>query len=329
MRYRSESNLCHRAFMAQQCANRNKYHNMTETKLLQDFIALAKTGSFTKAAELRHVTHPAFSRRIKELETWAGAPLINRKNIPISLNEAGHDLLVVAEHIIARLNTVRQQISKPEDQADRKLRIATGRNLAHYLVADWASDLSHQVAKNMGCAVSIEIRTGITQDMIALMTQGQADFLCCYEHHSLSVPISTKDFLYVSLSTDKLVPVCLNTPNGTGPAYRLEDEISPIAHITYFASLSLQHIINDHLRSSSYHLEEIASCDSVDVALSLVKKQLGIAWLPWSVVRRDCEAGILKVLGNRNNEIPYEVRLYRPKSSLSTAAELAWKKTVA
>lgn len=302
---------------------------MTETKLLQDFIALARTGSFTKAAELRHVTHPAFSRRIKELETWAGASLINRKKMPVSLTEAGHDLLVVAEHIIARLNTVKQQINKPEDQADRKLRIATGRNLAHYLVADWANDLSRQVARDMGCPVSLEIHTGITQDMITLMQQGHVDFMCGYEHHSLSVPINTKDFLYISLSTDKLVPVCLNAPHGTGPAYQLEDEITPIAHITYFASLSLQHIINDHLRSSSYHLEEIACCDSVDVALSLVKKNLGMAWLPWSVVKHDCQAGILKVLGNRNNEIPYEVRLYRPKSSLSTAAELAWKRTVA
>lgn len=302
---------------------------MTETKLLQDFIALAKTSSFTKAAELRHVTHPAFSRRIKELEVWAGASLIDRRKMPVTLTEAGHDLLVVAEHIIARLNTVKQQISKPQDQADRRLRIATGRNLAHYLVADWASDLSRQVAKNMGCAISLEIHTGIAQDMITLLKQGHVDFMCCYEHHSLSVPISTQDFLYVSLSADRLVPICLAPSDGADIAYQLEDEITPIPHITYFSSLSLQHIINDHLRSSSYHLVETARCDSVDVALSLVKKNLGVAWLPWSVVKQDCQAGILKVLGNRNNEIPHEVRLYRPKNSLSTAAELAWKKTVA
>lgn len=302
---------------------------MTETKLLQDLIALARTGSFTKAAELRHVTHPAFSRRIKELEAWAGASLVNRKKMPVTLTEAGHDLLVVAEHIIARLNTVKQQITKPEDQVNRTLRIATGRNLAHYLVADWAADLSRLVAARLGCAVPIEIRTGITRDLITLLKQGQVDFLCCYEHHSLSVPISTKDFLYVSLSADKLVPVCLNLPDRAGPDYRLDDEITPIPHISYFPALSLQHIINDHLHSSSYHLEEIARCDSVDAARSLVKKNFGMAWLPWSAVKQDCQSGLLRVIGNRNNEIPYEVRLYRPKQSLSTAAELAWKKTVA
>lgn len=300
---------------------------MTETKLLQDFIALSRTGSFTKAAELRHVTHPAFSRRIKELETWAGTSLINRTKIPMTLTEAGQDLLVVAEHVIAKLNTVQQQISKPENLADRSLRIATGRTLAHYLIADWASTLARQVERNMGSPVPIEIRTGITQDLIALLKQGQVDFLCCYEHRSLSVPISTKDFQYFRLSSDRLIPVCLHPSNG-GTDYHLDEVTTPIPHISYFSSLALQRIINDHLNSSSYHLQSVAHCDSVDVAYSLVKKNLGMAWLPWSAVKRDCEANILSILGNRTNEIPYDIRLYRPKSPLSTAAELAWKKTI-
>ena len=301
---------------------------MAETKLLKDLIALSKTGSFTKAAELRHVTHPAFSRRIKELETWAGTALINRQRIPITLTEAGLDLLVVAEHIIAKLNTVKQQIEKPQDLANRTLRIATGRNLAQYLVADWACQISDSVGHDMGCTISIEIQTGITKDMISLMQRGDVDFLCCYEHPSLSVPINTKDFLYLSLSSDKFVPVCLNNAQLNEARYNLEDEITPIPHITYFDKLSLQHIIHDHLRSANYALEQVATCDSIDVAYSLVRKNRGVAWLPWSVVAADCKAGLLTVLGNRHNEVPYEVRLYRPKRSLPTAAELAWKKTI-
>lgn len=46
-------------------------------KWLEDLVALAQTRSFSRAAELRHVTHPAFSRRIKALETWAGTRWLN------------------------------------------------------------------------------------------------------------------------------------------------------------------------------------------------------------------------------------------------------------
>ena len=45
---------------------------------LRDFECLARTLNFTRAAEDRNITQSAFSRRIKALESWVGAPLINR-----------------------------------------------------------------------------------------------------------------------------------------------------------------------------------------------------------------------------------------------------------
>ncbi|HEY9278905.1 MAG TPA: LysR family transcriptional regulator [Eoetvoesiella sp.] len=301
---------------------------MAETKLLKDLITLSKTGSFTKAAELRNVTHPAFGRRIKELEAWAGTSLVNRQRIPITLTDAGRDLLVVAEHIIAKLNTINEQISRPGDWASRRVRIATGRHLASTLVADWVCRVADQVGIELHSTIAVEIRTGVTQDLIGLMQSGDIDFLCCYQHHSLSVPITTNSYQYLSLSADKLVPVCLNNGQQSSAHYNLEDELTPIPHITYFDSLSLQQIINDHLRSGNYALNQIAHCDSVEVARSLVKKGRGIAWLPWSIVSTDCESGLFKILGSRHNEIPFEVRLYRPKRKLPIAAELAWKRTI-
>jgi len=49
-----------------------------DTKWLEDFISLAETGSFSRSAEMRHVTQPAFSRRIQSLESWLGTDLIDR-----------------------------------------------------------------------------------------------------------------------------------------------------------------------------------------------------------------------------------------------------------
>ena len=55
-----------------------------QLKWLEDFVALAQERSFTRAAELRHVTHPAFGRRIRALESWVGTPLIEREAGPSS-----------------------------------------------------------------------------------------------------------------------------------------------------------------------------------------------------------------------------------------------------
>jgi DNA-binding transcriptional LysR family regulator len=45
---------------------------------LEDFSALAEYGSFVRAAEARHVTQPAFSRRVRALENWMGVELFVR-----------------------------------------------------------------------------------------------------------------------------------------------------------------------------------------------------------------------------------------------------------
>ena len=63
---------------------------------LQDFLALVRTSSFSKAAMERHVTQSAFSRRIQALEDWVGTPLFDRSARPVELTAAGQQMLPIA-----------------------------------------------------------------------------------------------------------------------------------------------------------------------------------------------------------------------------------------
>jgi len=40
---------------------------------LEDFLVLAAVGNFSRAAEDRHMTQPAFGRRVRALEEWLGS----------------------------------------------------------------------------------------------------------------------------------------------------------------------------------------------------------------------------------------------------------------
>ena len=61
------------------------FNIMAELKWLEDLVVLLEEKSFTKAAERRHVTQPAFSRRIRLLEDWLGAPIVDRNRKPIGI----------------------------------------------------------------------------------------------------------------------------------------------------------------------------------------------------------------------------------------------------
>ncbi|HEX2474430.1 MAG TPA: LysR family transcriptional regulator, partial [Lacipirellulaceae bacterium] len=56
---------------------------------LKDFLALAEQGNFSRAADVRNVTQPAFSRRIRAMEDWIGVPLFVRGAQGTSLTPAG------------------------------------------------------------------------------------------------------------------------------------------------------------------------------------------------------------------------------------------------
>ncbi|RMX08346.1 LysR family transcriptional regulator [Corticibacter populi] len=296
---------------------------MPPLKLLEDLIALARTGSFVRAAEARHVTHPAFGRRIRALEAWAGAPLVMRDASPVVLTPQGQLLLGTAGQVVEQLERVRQQLQQVDAEVSPVLRIATGRSLAGSLVADWIALLHKGPRPALGLHTRVEIVTGMMADMAALLEQNKTDLLCCYEHPALSTQLRPGQYLHMTLAVDRLVPVCQSVGNGQ-PRFALEQGQGSLPLISYSGGLAMARIVGDRLQNLPYPLVPLVHCDSLDAALGTVSRGLGIAWLPWSMVAGECRRGSLQVLGGRSEQIAFEVRLYRANARLPALAEAVW-----
>ena len=235
---------------------------MPQLKLLADLMALAKAGSFVRAAELRHVTHPAFGRRIQALERWAGVPLINRNTIPISLTPQGERLLQTASQVTEQLERTRINIQQEVLGNQSKIRIATGRSLAHTLVADWIVSLNKSKPSLLKQEAKIAIVTGMMAEMASLLEQGKTDFLCCYEHPALSSGLRLSGFQHITLATDKLVPVSKTNRQGIA-LFNLDNTAKTLPLISYSSGLSMAHIVNDRIQNLPYPLNPFIRCDSL------------------------------------------------------------------
>ena len=75
---------------------------LVELQQLESFIAVARLGSFTRAAKDRHRTQSGVSRHVQQLELELGVPLVIRRRGGGSLTEAGQRLLLYAEETVAR-----------------------------------------------------------------------------------------------------------------------------------------------------------------------------------------------------------------------------------
>ena len=70
---------------------------------LRVFVEVARKLSFVRAAESLHLTPPAVTMQVKELESQVGLPLFDRRGRQISLTTAGEYFLVYAKRLIGTL----------------------------------------------------------------------------------------------------------------------------------------------------------------------------------------------------------------------------------
>lgn len=292
-----------------------------DIKLIEDLAALRRHASFVLAAEARHVTHPAFGRRVRALETWAGVPLVVRARGPVRLTPAGEQLLREAEPVLARLARVREQWHREPgaDPATTTVRVCTGRTLAHSLVADWLARM-----RPLWRAHRVEVRTAAMAEVAAVFARGESDLLVCYEHPALSVGLSSQDFRHATLASDRLLPVSRVDAGG-----RVRHEIGSPHWIGYAQSLALGRLLGDRLAAGFDRPlpPPQVVCDSADAMLELALKGAGLAWLPHSLVAQPIRQGLLKPLGGKADQIHFEVRIYRHRGRQPALVEALWDAT--
>ncbi len=292
-----------------------------QTKWLEDLIALAHTGSLTRAAQQRHMTHPAFGRRIRALEAWAGAPLIERRGTSVRLTSQGEKLLGFALQVVPALAQARSEITGESGGAGMPtVTLATGRTLARTVAADWLAKIRRQRA-----GVRVIVRTGHMAETLQRFERGESDFMLSYHHPQIAMRLSSHQYLQRKVAADRLVPVGKINAQGQ-PAFAF-DSGEPVPYLGYAETLALGRLVRDHLSNhpKAPRLAEAIECDSADALLEYALKGLGVAWLPWSLAVGACRARQLAPVGSKALEIGFEVRMVRSKRRLSAAAEAFWQ----
>lgn len=289
-------------------------------KWLEDFIALSRERSFSRAAELRHVTQPQFSRRIRALELWAGADLVNRAGVPISLTAAGEELLPVARRAVAGLNDARSRIQHANGGLDW-VTLATGRTLSRTAVPGWLARVKRSAGE-----FRLRILTGSINEGAIALEQGGADFLLSFTHPRLPMVLDTQRFEGMTWGTDELVAVSAPRADGK-PLHALPGtQRKPVPVLGYAPSLALSQILQDGLARTprELHLHTVTESDFAESLHEQALQGAGVAWLPRGLVGNDLRDGRLVPADGTQPAIGFEIRLYRPRSPRNDQVQRIW-----
>jgi LysR family transcriptional regulator, hypochlorite-specific transcription factor HypT len=299
-----------------------------DTKWLDDFLMLARERNFSKAAALRHVTQPQFSRRIRSLELWAGAELVDRSGVPITLTAAGETLLASSKVAVNALMDAKERIAHSQGSG-AWVTLFTGRTLARTVVPALMAKVRQQLAR-LGEEVPLRLLTGSIHDGVIALEQGGADFLLSFAHPRLELALSEQQFEGVTLGHDELVAVSSPLPSGK-PRHALPGTAAkPVRTLSFAPQLALAHILQDSLARSAQLLclQPVTESDFAESLHEQALQGAGMAWLPRALVAEDLKAGRLVLAGQFAEPIRYEIRLFRPRCGQSERLQRFWAAAV-
>lgn len=148
-------------------------------QLLEQFVALARTKNFTRAAEELHLSQSALSRAIQKLEDQLGQPLFERRPREVVLTDHGELLLERAQHILKLMEDTFAELS----EAGRRGRIRLGAipTIAPYFLPGLLSTFAKAHPE-----ISVIVQEDTTENLIKRCSHGEIDLAI------LALPIIAK-----------------------------------------------------------------------------------------------------------------------------------------
>ena len=283
-----------------------------DTKWLEDFISLAETRSFRRSAQMRHVTQPAFSRRIQSLEAWAGTDLVDRSSFPTRLTPAGQTLYEQAIDILNALQSARAMLRQQSPSGQDTLEFAVPHTLAFTFFPAWLSGLRGVVGPVKTRLIALNVH-----DAVLRLIEGSCDLLITYQHPSQPIQLDAERYEVLSLGQEVLAPYVAPDAQGQ-PLHRLPGTSrQPWPYLAYAPGAYLGRVVDWVLRQGEvdFHPERVYETDMSESLKAMAIAGPGVAFLPASSVQQALRDGQLVSAAGAGLtcEARLDIRLYRER----------------
>ncbi|BCP55397.1 LysR family transcriptional regulator [Kaistia sp. 32K] len=255
---------------------------------MQYFVALAESGSFSRAAQACHVTQSTLSDAIRQLEETIGVSLIDRSNRTTVLTAAGEDTVRRMKALLVDAREMVDAARSSEAPLTGRIRLGVIPSIAPYFLPRTLPELRRAYPQ-----LRLHLREDLTRTLLEDLRAGRLD-ICL-----IAFPVQTEGFATEIIAEDSLLlAVDASHALAGRPTVRREE----LADETLLL-LEDGHCLREHIRAVAPGLadkqnEEIRA-SSLTTLVHMVDNQLGITFLPRIAV----EAGILSGTDIRLSEL--------------------------
>jgi DNA-binding transcriptional LysR family regulator len=251
---------------------------------LEVFVQIARLGSVRAAAEILHLTQPAASMALAEMERQLDAAVFARERGRLRLNTRGRELLPLAQELLERYAEFGRLGSGRVDELGGELRVGASNTVGNYRVGELLGAFVRAHPH-----VSVRLRVSNTSEIVASMLDHGLELGCVegpVAHPSLEVRPWRDDALVVCASPDH--PLArkrrLQPEDFAGTRWVLREPGSATRSLSERALASLP------------PGETVLELDQAEAIKQAVIAGLGIACIPEVAIIDAVAAGRLKVL---------------------------------
>ena len=302
-----------------------------ETKWLEDFVSLAETRSFSRSAQLRHVTQPAFSRRIQALEAWAGIDLVDRSSYPTRLTPAGETFHAQALEVLDALQATRNLMRSHQVAGQDMVEFAVPHTLAFTFFPHWLTQINSDLQLPSGT-----LKTRLTalnvHDAVLRLTEGGCDLLIAYHHPSQPLQLSAERYEMLSLGHETLAPYAKAGADGQ-PLFSLPGRPGQrVPFLGYASGAYMARLVEVILKQAGepLQLDPIYETDMAEGLKAMALEGHGLAFLPHSSVRKELRARrLVAAAADGPLQLTMDVRIYRERPAtarhVKPAVQALWQ----
>ncbi|WP_422135527.1 MULTISPECIES: LysR substrate-binding domain-containing protein [unclassified Endozoicomonas] len=285
-----------------------------ETKWLEDFLALAELRNFSRAADFRNITQPAFGRRVRSLEQTVGFELVDRGTVPIKLTPEGRLFRTTARNLLRQMEEGLGQLQGVV--SGQAIDFAAAHSLSVTLLPELIQQVSEDEQLLQTRVESIDVDLAVEA-----LQEGNCDFLLAFNVDALMQP----PFEYLKLGMTRLLPVCL--PDAQGKPMFSDSDPGTVPLLRYSPNAFMGRKVNSLLSASDVPVlfQTVMESSLTNLLKEMALKGKGVAWLPDYSVQDELKSGQLVPYSERADWTgSIEILLYRNTVRLHARAERLW-----
>jgi DNA-binding transcriptional LysR family regulator len=283
---------------------------MVNLDQLRIFQAVAQSRSFTRAADLVHLTQPGISKHIKQMEEYFGAPLFDRAGRKVTLTEAGTILFEATQGVMAIVDVAEQRIEDLKGLRGGRLRLGSSFPIGVYLLPAVLARFRKRYP-----AVEVMLDITLSDSIGPKILANEIDLgLVSYEPHDPRLEAQ-------AFMTDELVLIVGRKHRWAAKTRIKPQELSGETIIVAARGAGTRTVVEERLRALGIVLPNVLEFGNLEGVKHAVEAGLGISIQAKSVVKREVASSALRAIKLAGMDAKIEfLYIWRKNGHLSHAA---------